>query len=46
MAMGKRKHQEQQSFWIATADLPKTAGHPFYERLNRILDDGDFDIFV
>ena len=46
MAMGKRKQQEQPSFWIATADLPKTAGHPFYERLNRILNDGGFDAFV
>ena len=32
--------------WIATSDLPRTAAHPFYERLNRILDDADFDRFV
>jgi len=32
--------------WIATSDLPRTAAHPFYERLNRILDDADFDTFV
>jgi hypothetical protein len=24
--------------WIATSDLPRTAAHPFYERINRILD--------
>ena len=29
-----------------TADLPKSAGHPFYERLNRVLDDAGFDAFV
>ena len=32
--------------WIATADLPQSAGHPFYERLNRVLDDAGFDTFV
>ena len=32
--------------WVADADLPRTAGHPFYERLNRLLDESDFDAFV
>ena len=32
--------------WVATADLPQSAGHPFYERLNRVLDDAGFDTFV
>ena len=32
--------------WIATSDLPRTAAHPFYDRLNRILDDAGFDTFV
>ena len=32
--------------WVATTDLPKSAGHPFYERLNRVLDDADVDTFV
>ena len=32
--------------WVATADLPRSAGHPFYERLNRVLDDAGFDTFV
>ena len=31
--------------WVANADLPRTAGHPFYERLNRVLEAG-FDAFV
>lgn len=45
--MGKRKHRRQQTtMWIATSDLPRTAAHPFYERLNRILDDAGFDPFV
>jgi len=32
--------------WVATADLPQSAGHPFYVRLNRVLDDAGFDVFV
>ena len=32
--------------WVSTADLPKSAGHSFYERLNRVLEDAGFDAFV
>ena len=32
--------------WVATADLPQSAGHPCYERLNRVLHDAGFDAFV
>jgi transposase len=47
MAMGKRKHRRRQStMWIATSDLPTTAAHPFYRRLNQILDAADFDGYV
>ena len=47
MAMGKkRKRDRQASMWVATADLPTSAGHPFYARLNRVLDDAGFDPFV
>ena len=42
----KRKRDRQASMWVATADLPKSAGHPFYARLNRVLDDAGFDTFV
>ena len=47
MAMGTRKQQErQEELWIATAELPRTAGHPFYERLNTLLEEAGFDAFV
>jgi transposase len=47
MAMGKRKrHATQASMWVATQDLPRSAGHPFYARLNQILDQHDFDRYV
>jgi transposase len=45
MAMGTRQ-TEQSSLWIATAELPKSPGHPFYARLNDLLDAADFDRFV
>ena len=45
--MGKRRKRDRQaSMWVATADLPTSAGHPFYARLNRVLDDAGFDTFV
>ena len=47
MAMGKRKRRARQaSMWVATQDLPRSAAHPFYRRLNRVLDDAQFDVFV
>ena len=45
--MGTRgRGTRQGTMWVPTADLPKSAGHPFYERLNRVLDDAGFDAFV
>jgi transposase len=47
MAMGKRRRRPKQtSMWVATQDLPRTAAHPFYARLNQILDKADFDGYV
>jgi transposase len=45
MAMGERK-SEQAPLWIPTTDLPVSPGHPFYVRLNAILDAAGFDRFV
>jgi transposase len=45
MAMGKRK-SEQAPIWIPTTDLPVSPGHPFYARLNAILDEAGFDRFA
>ena len=47
MAMGKRRRRPKQtSMWVATQDLPCTAAHPFYNRLNQILEKADFDGYV
>src|SRR5881628_1848180 len=45
MAMGKRKSQ-QAPIWIPTTELPVSPGHPFYVRLNAILDEAGFDRFA
>ena len=43
--MGKKKRR-QETLWVATSDLPTSPGHPFYERLNLILESHGFDRFV
>jgi transposase len=45
MAIGKRKPQ-QKSMWISAHQLPKGKGHPFYTRLNRLLEKDGFDSWV
>jgi len=45
--MGTRQHRErQEDFWVAHTELATAPGHPFYERLNVILDAEGFDAFV
>ena len=47
MAMGKRPAARQASpMWVNATDLPRSDGHPFFERLNRILAESGFDAFV
>ena len=45
MAMGKRKAR-QESLFIATDQLMPSAGHPFYQKLNALLDEFSFDRWV
>src|SRR5436309_15143166 len=45
MAMGTREN-DQTPLWVATSDLPSSPGHPFYTRLNAILEADGFDRFV
>jgi len=47
MAMGRRRERTRTpGLWIATNELPATGGHPFYQRLNQVLDAHGFDEFV
>jgi len=44
MGMGRRGRQGE--FWVATGSLPNVPQHVFYNKLNAILAEGDFDGFV
>ena len=41
-----RQEADQSPLWIAMSDLPASPGHPFYTRLNAMLDAHGFDRFV
>lgn len=45
MAMGKRS-DKQPELWVPTQALPEAPGHPFYRKLNELLDAAGFDAFV
>ena len=45
--MGTRQSQQRQDeIRIANAELARSPGHPFHQRLNDPLDDEKFDAFV
>jgi len=45
MAMGTRKkRQRQEELWYG-GELPTAPGHPFYKRLNEVLESAQFDSF-
>jgi transposase len=45
MAMGTRKKRERQEDLWYGGELPTAPGHPFYKRLNEVLDNSEFDAF-
>ena len=45
MAMGKRKPR-QESLFVAADQLAQAPGHPFYQKLNALLDEAGFDRWV
>jgi transposase len=47
MAMGtRRRRQRQERLWISRQDLAKGPGHPFYKRVNELLETEGFDEFA
>lgn len=40
--MGKRKPKPQ-TLWVATDEIPKAASHPFYSKVNQVLDQYQVD---
>jgi transposase len=45
MAMGTRKHRQRQEPLWYRSELAQTPGHPFYDKLNRVLASAQFDQF-
>src|SRR5450432_2332792 len=45
MAMGTRKMRERQEDLWYGGELPTAPGHPFYKRLNEVLENARFDPF-
>ena len=46
MSMKKRSRDQQGTFWMASDSVAKSPGHPFYQKLNRVLESERFDSFV
>lgn len=46
MAMGKHKPERQEELWLEAGKMPRSPGHPFYQRLNEILAKHGFDAFA
>jgi len=46
MALGRRGKEQQEELWIATQDMPETPRHVFYEALNRLLAEAEFDRWI
>lgn len=46
MGMGRRNTERQQELWVPTHDLALAPRHVFYERLNRLLANAEFDTWI
>jgi transposase len=46
MAMGKRAGEQQQDLFVTHDKLPRSPGHVFYCKLNRLLAEGGFDRWI
>ena len=40
--MGRRK-AKQQGLWISAAEIPQTAAHPYYSKVNEVMREARFD---
>ena len=46
MALGRHQSERQDALWVATDEIAKGPGHPFYARLNAVFADAGFDRWV
>ena len=45
MAMGTKQDRQQQDELFYASEQAEAPGHPFYQRLNQVLEQADFDKF-
>ena len=46
LALGRRSASHQGELFLTSADRPRSPGHAFYDRLNELLAEAEFDRFV
>jgi transposase len=46
MSMGRWQAEHQPDLWVPTTELPRSPGHAFYDKLNRLLAESGFDRYV
>jgi transposase len=46
MAMGRRKVERQEALFVTAAQLRRSPGHPFYQALNALLAEANFDRWI
>jgi transposase len=46
MAMGRRKVARQEALFVTAEQLPRSQGHPFYQALNGLLAEANFDRWI
>lgn len=46
MALGRQGGDRQEELWIVSSEVPRSAGHVFYEKLNELLHDAGFDVWL
>jgi transposase len=46
MAMGRRKVERQEALFVTAAQLRRSQGHPFYQALNGLLAEANFDRWI
>ena len=46
MGMGKRQREQQEQMWIVQQELARGPAHPFYQRVNELLEEREFDKFA
>jgi transposase len=46
MAMGRRKVERQEALFVTASQLRRSPGHPFYQALNALLAEANFDRWI